>query len=64
MHSDFDETLMLERVDPELAQRHIFDFRFRTGTGNGAVFLKTGSSNNRNRKSKSILSECSQGLAG
>ena len=37
--TDFDETLKVYRVDPELVQRHI-DFRLRPETGNGLVFRK------------------------
>ena len=57
--TDFDETFGVYRVGPELVQRHIFDFRFQSQTGNRLFFSKTGSSNHRNRKSKSISSESS-----
>ena len=36
--TDFDETFGVYRVDPELVQRHIFDFRFRLQTGSWPVF--------------------------
>ena len=57
--TDFDETFWVYRVGPELVQRHIFNFRFRLQTGSWPVFSQTGSSNHRNRKSKSISSESS-----
>ena len=38
--TDFDETFGVYRVDPELVQRHIFDFRFRLQTGSGPIFQK------------------------
>ena len=38
--TDFDETFGVYRVDPELVQRHIFDFRFRLQTGSGPVLRK------------------------
>ena len=37
---DFDETLGVYRVESELVQRHIFDFRFRLQTGSGPIFIK------------------------
>ena len=33
-----DETLGAYRVDPDIMQRHIFDFRFRPQTGSGLFF--------------------------
>ena len=36
--TDFDETLRVYRVDSELVQRHIFDFRFRHQTGSELFF--------------------------
>ena len=38
--TDFDETFGVYRVDPELVQRQIFDFRFRLQTGSWPVFWK------------------------
>ena len=38
--TDFDETLGVYRVEPELVQRHIFDFRSRLQTGSGPIFQK------------------------
>ena len=35
---DLDETLGAYRVDPDIMQRHIFDFRFRPQTGNRPFF--------------------------
>ena len=58
--TDLHETLRVNRSHPKLVQRHIFDFRFRPETGKEPIFLKTGSSNNQNRKSKSISSESSR----
>ena len=36
--TDFDETFGVYRVDSELVQRHIFDFRFHPQTGNELFF--------------------------
>ena len=36
--TDWDETLGVYRVDPDIMQRHIFDFRFRPQTGNRLFF--------------------------
>ena len=38
--TDFDETSGVYRVDPELVQRHIFDFRFYPQTGSELFFHK------------------------
>ena len=38
--TDFDEAVGVYRVDPELEQRHIFDFRFQLQTGIGPVLRK------------------------
>ena len=38
--TDIDETFGVYTVDPELVQRHIFDFRFRLQTGSWPVFRK------------------------
>ena len=40
LFTDFDETFGVYRVDPELVQRHIFDFRFHPQTGNELFFHK------------------------
>ena len=37
--TDFDETSGVYRVDPELVQRHIFDFRFQPQTGSELFFV-------------------------
>ena len=36
--TDLDETLGVYRVDPDIMQRHIFDFRFLPQTGNRLFF--------------------------
>ena len=38
--TDFDQTFGVYRVDSELVQRHIFDFRFRPQTGSELFFHK------------------------
>ena len=38
--TDFDETLGVYRLDPELVQHHIIDLRLRLRTGSGPIFQK------------------------
>ena len=38
--TDFDKIFVVYRVDPELVQRHIFDFRFYPQTGSELFFHK------------------------
>ena len=37
--TDFDETFWVYRADPEMVQRHIFDFRFYPQTGSELFFI-------------------------
>ena len=37
--TDFNETFGVYRVDPELVQRHTFDFRFQPRTGSELFFI-------------------------